>query len=100
MAGRPTGNTLPCAPVAGLLQPQRVALIALNGSAGHDNANLTNHDNTSPTIITMNHVPHGWPGEEAGDLPPPIFRVTIPAERDQPGRYHYERLRGGGTYCD
>jgi hypothetical protein len=34
------------------------------------------------------------------DLPTPRFTVTIPADRDQPGRYHYEQLRSGGTYCD
>jgi len=30
----------------------------------------------------------------------PVFTVEIPADRDQPGRYHYEQLRQGGTYCD
>lgn len=43
----------------------------------------------------------GYPGIECSmELRPPIFRVTIPAERDQPGRYHWEQLRQGGTYCD
>lgn len=43
----------------------------------------------------------GYPGEECGmDLPPASFTVTIPAERDVPGRYHWEQLRQGGTYCD
>jgi hypothetical protein len=32
------------------------------------------------------------------ELPAPVFMVTIPAERDQPGRSHYEQLRSGGTY--
>jgi hypothetical protein len=31
--------------------------------------------------------------------PDPIFQVTIPADRDQPGRYHWEQLRNGGAYC-
>lgn len=30
----------------------------------------------------------------------PVFLVTIPADRDQPGRSHYEALRRGGTYRD
>ena len=43
----------------------------------------------------------GYPGEECGmDLPAPTFTVTIPAERDVPGRYHHDRLASGGTYCD
>jgi hypothetical protein len=33
-------------------------------------------------------------------LPEPKFSVTIPAERDQPGRSHYQALRRGGTYRD
>lgn len=33
-------------------------------------------------------------------LPEPMFVVTIPADRDQPGRSHYEALRRGGTYRD
>lgn len=39
-------------------------------------------------------------GEECMDLPPPAFTVTIPAERDVPGRYHHDRLASGDTYCD
>lgn len=43
----------------------------------------------------------GYPGWRCtGDLPEPAFMVTIPAERDQPGRYHYEQLRSGGSYCE
>ena len=42
----------------------------------------------------------GYPGEECADLAPPSFTVTIPAERDVPGRYHHDRLASGGTYCD
>lgn len=43
----------------------------------------------------------GYPGEECGmDLPAPSFTVTIPAERDVPGRYHHDRLASGDTYCD
>ena len=42
----------------------------------------------------------GYPGVECGELPRPVFLVTIPAERDQPGRYHWKQLRNGGTYCD
>jgi hypothetical protein len=42
----------------------------------------------------------GYPGSEcSGELPEPIFQVTIPADRDQPGRHHYEQLRNGGAYC-
>lgn len=37
---------------------------------------------------------------ESGDLPEPVFTVTIPLDRDQPGRYHYEQLRNGGSYCE
>jgi hypothetical protein len=33
-------------------------------------------------------------------LPEPKFSVTIPVERDQPGRRHYQALRRGGTYRD
>jgi hypothetical protein len=33
-------------------------------------------------------------------LPEPKFWVAIPAERDQPGRSHYQALRRGGTYRD
>lgn len=36
--------------------------------------------------------------ETGAVLPMPIFTVTIPAYRDQPGRSHYEALRRGGTY--
>jgi len=32
------------------------------------------------------------------ELPAPSFQVVIPAERDQPGRSHYEQLRSGGSY--
>lgn len=42
----------------------------------------------------------GYPGVRCGDLPAPTFRVTIPEDRDQPGRYHWKQLRQGGTYCD
>ena len=42
----------------------------------------------------------GYPGWACGDLPDPVFRVTIPADRDRPGRYHYEQLRRGGSYCE
>lgn len=35
-----------------------------------------------------------------GDLPPPRFTVTIPVDRDKPGRYHHDQLAAGGTYCD
>ena len=42
----------------------------------------------------------GHPGSEcSGKLPKPVFRVIIPEDRDQPGRYHYEQLRQGGAYC-
>ena len=42
----------------------------------------------------------GYPGSEcSGELPEPIFQVTIPISRDQPGRHHYEQLRNGGAYC-
>lgn len=41
----------------------------------------------------------GYPGVECGELPRPAFQVLIPEERDQPGRYHWEQLRSGGTYC-
>jgi hypothetical protein len=41
----------------------------------------------------------GYPGEECGDLPPSSFRVTIPADRDIPGRYHHDRLAAGESYC-
>jgi hypothetical protein len=34
------------------------------------------------------------------ELPEPIFSVTIPVNRDQPGRNHYEALRRGGSYRD
>lgn len=34
------------------------------------------------------------------ELPEPMFVVVIPANRDQPGRSHYEALRRGGTYRD
>jgi hypothetical protein len=34
------------------------------------------------------------------ELPEPIFSVTIPANRDQPGRSHYEAIRRGGSYRD
>jgi hypothetical protein len=34
------------------------------------------------------------------ELPEPIFAITIPVDRDQPGRTHYEALRRGGSYCD
>lgn len=37
---------------------------------------------------------------ESAQLPEPEFTVTIPADRDQPGRSHYEALRRGGTYRD
>lgn len=37
---------------------------------------------------------------EPAELPEPLFAVTIPADRDQPGRSHYEALRRGGTYRD
>jgi hypothetical protein len=36
--------------------------------------------------------------EPAELLPEPMFTVTIPADRDQPLRSHYEALRRGGTY--
>ena len=43
----------------------------------------------------------GYPGMECSDeLPQPIYRVLIPTDRDQPGRYHWQRLREGGSYCD
>ena len=43
----------------------------------------------------------GYPGSACSDeLPAPIFSVQIPADRDQPGRFHYEQLRKGGCYCD
>lgn len=38
--------------------------------------------------------------KEDSVLPEPVFTVTIPAYRDQPGRSHYEALRRGGTYRD
>jgi len=42
----------------------------------------------------------GYPGSEcSGELREPLFQVTIPADRDQPGRYHWEQLRNGGAYC-
>lgn len=41
----------------------------------------------------------GYPGVECGELPPSSFRVTIPADRDIPGRYHYDRLAAGESYC-
>ena len=43
----------------------------------------------------------GYPGVECSDeLPAPTYRVTIPEDRDQPGRYHWEQIRSGGSYCD
>jgi hypothetical protein len=43
----------------------------------------------------------GHPGVEcSNELRPGYFQVTIPADRDQPGRYHYEQLRNGGAYCE
>ena len=43
----------------------------------------------------------GYPGSQCTDrLPAPAFTVTIPADRDQPGRYHWKRLRNGGAYCE
>jgi hypothetical protein len=43
----------------------------------------------------------GYPGVEcSNELRPGYFRVTIPADRDQPGRYHYEQLKNGGAYCE
>ena len=42
----------------------------------------------------------GYPGSRCSEnLPEPVFQVTIPADRDQPGRYHWEQLRNGGAYC-
>lgn len=43
----------------------------------------------------------GYPGVECSlELPSGSYRVTIPVDRDQPERYHYEQLRSGGAYCD
>jgi uncharacterized protein (DUF2249 family) len=43
----------------------------------------------------------GYPGSQCSDeMPPSSFTVTIPADRDQPGRYHWEQLRNGGAYCE
>jgi hypothetical protein len=43
----------------------------------------------------------GYPGVECTDnLPAATFSVIIPVDRDQPGRYHWERLREGASYCD
>jgi hypothetical protein len=43
----------------------------------------------------------GYPGIECSDeLRPGYFRVTIPADRDQAGRYHHEQLKNGGAYCE
>ena len=42
----------------------------------------------------------GYPGQEcSGEVPAPSYRVTIPAERDEPGRYHWQQIREGGSYC-
>jgi hypothetical protein len=42
----------------------------------------------------------GYPGSACSDeLPTPVFTVKTPADRDQPGRYHYGQLRSGGCYC-
>ena len=38
--------------------------------------------------------------DEPATLPEPAFFVSIPVNRDQPGRSHYESLRRGGTYRD
>lgn len=47
------------------------------------------------------HSVPGYPGTECADeLRPGYFRVTIPSDRDQPGRYHHDQLRAGGAYCD
>ena len=43
----------------------------------------------------------GYPGVECSDeLHPAYFRVTIPADRDQAGRYHHDQLKNGGAYCE
>jgi hypothetical protein len=43
----------------------------------------------------------GYPGSQCSDcLPAPCFTVTIPEDRDQPGRYHWKQLRNGGAYCE
>ena len=38
--------------------------------------------------------------DEPATLPEPGFFVSIPVNRDQPGRSHYEAIRRGGTYRD
>ena len=41
----------------------------------------------------------GYPGVGCSDqFPEPEFTVTIPEDRDQPGRYHYQQLREGGAF--
>jgi hypothetical protein len=62
---------------------------------------------TSGTVLHASEwremLPQPIPGyngpEYSWEVPEPIFQVTIPADRDQPGRYHYEQLRNGGAYC-
>jgi hypothetical protein len=42
----------------------------------------------------------GYPGQKcSNEVPAPSYRVTIPAERDQPDRYHWRQIREGGSYC-
>ena len=56
------------------------------------------YESTSGTIFKA----YEWrqTEDEPATLPEPAFFVSIPVNRDQPGRSHYESLRRGGTYRD
>lgn len=62
---------------------------------------------TSGTVLHASEwremLPQPIPGyngpEYSWEAPEPIFQVTIPADRDQPGWYCYDQLRNGGAYC-
>ena len=58
------------------------------------------YESTSGTILFTKEWREYIEQDTEAVLPEPIFTVTIPADRDQPGRSHYEALRRGGTYRD
>jgi hypothetical protein len=66
------------------------------------------YETTSGTVFTVTEWREfqirsapGYPGSKCSDeLPISVFSVKIPPDRDKPGRYHYEKLRRGGSYCD
>jgi hypothetical protein len=54
------------------------------------------YKSTSQTLFEAIEPRECYSGER---LPEAIFRVTIPADRDIPGRYHHDRLAAGESYC-